>query len=55
MVAGLVAIAMAVPFLWLLLLSFSRRTTFGLQVPLWTGSNYSTVLSATSGLGSIRS
>lgn len=50
-VALLVAAAMLVPFLWLVLISLSNRTSFGLRVPSWTVANYSKVLSPSSGLG----
>lgn len=49
--ALLFAAAMTVPFLWLVFASFSSRTSFGLQVPSWTVSNYSKVLSPSGGLG----
>ena len=49
--ALLVAAGMLLPFLWLVLVSFSNRSSFGLQVPSLTVSNYSKVLSPSSGFG----
>lgn len=52
--AGIVSafgVIMIVPFLWLLLISFSGRASFGLVLPKWTVANYTTVLSSGSGFG----